>query len=73
VADAYVTANTAGILSHVAGGLKVIEAVRLSLVPGVNVVGALVAFRDLFSGPLLHRRRAVRRGRDPAPASPQRR
>ena len=48
VAAAYVTANTAGILSHVPGGLGVIEAVLLSLVPGVNVVGALVAFRAIY-------------------------
>jgi glycosyltransferase 2 family protein len=48
VAAAYVTANTAGILSHVPGGLGVIEAVLLSLVPGANVVGALVAFRAIY-------------------------
>jgi len=48
VAAAYVTANAAGILSHVPGGLGVIEAVLLSLVPGANVVGALVAFRAVY-------------------------
>jgi glycosyltransferase 2 family protein len=48
VAAAYITANTAGILSHVPGGLGVIEAVLLSLVPGANVVGALVAFRAVY-------------------------
>jgi glycosyltransferase 2 family protein len=48
VAAAYVMANTAGILSHVPGGLGVIEAVLLSLVPVVNVVGALVAFRAIY-------------------------
>lgn len=48
VAAAYVTANTAGILSHVPGGLGVIEAVLLSLVPGANVFGALVAFRAIY-------------------------
>ena len=48
VAAAYVTANTAGILSHVPGGLGVIEAVLLSLVPGANVIGALVAFRAVY-------------------------
>lgn len=48
VAAAYVTANTLGILSHVPGGLGVIEAVLLALVPGANVVGALVAFRVVY-------------------------
>jgi uncharacterized membrane protein YbhN (UPF0104 family) len=48
VAAAYVTANTVGILSHVPGGLGVIEAVLLSLVPGANVIGALVAFRAVY-------------------------
>jgi hypothetical protein len=44
----YVVANTAAILSHVPGGLGVIEAVVLSLVPGANVVGALIAFRVIY-------------------------
>jgi hypothetical protein len=44
----YVAANTAAILSHVPGGLGVIEAVVLSLVPGANVVGALIAFRVVY-------------------------
>ena len=48
VAAAYVTANTVGILSHVPGGLGVIEAVLLSLVPGANVIGALIAFRAIY-------------------------
>jgi glycosyltransferase 2 family protein len=48
VAAAYVTANTAGIVSHVPGGLGVIEAILLSLVPGANAVGALVAFRVIY-------------------------
>lgn len=48
VAAAYVTANTAGIISHVPGGLGVIEAVLLSLVPGPEAVGALVAFRAVY-------------------------
>ena len=48
VAATYVTANAAAIASHVPGGLGVIEAVILSLVPGANVVGALVAFRALY-------------------------
>ena len=48
VAAAYVAANTVGILSHVPGGLGVIEAVLLSLVPGANVIGALIAFRAIY-------------------------
>jgi uncharacterized membrane protein YbhN (UPF0104 family) len=35
-------------MSHVPGGLGVIEAVMLALVPGANVVGALVAFRAVY-------------------------
>ena len=48
VAAGYVVANSAGIVSHVPGGLGVIEAVLLSLLPGANVVGALVAFRVVY-------------------------
>jgi uncharacterized membrane protein YbhN (UPF0104 family) len=48
VAAGYVVANTAGILSHVPGGLGVIEAVMLALVPGANVVGAPVVFRAVY-------------------------
>jgi glycosyltransferase 2 family protein len=48
VAAVYVIANTAAIVSHVPGGLGVIEAVILSLVPGPNVIGALIAFRTMY-------------------------
>ena len=48
VAMGYVAANSAAILSHVPGGLGVIEAVVLSLVPGAQVIGALVAFRVVY-------------------------
>jgi uncharacterized membrane protein YbhN (UPF0104 family) len=48
VAATYVTANVAAIVTHVPGGLGVMEAVILSLVPGANVVGALIAFRALY-------------------------
>jgi glycosyltransferase 2 family protein len=48
VAAVYVMANTAAIVSHVPGGLGVIEAVILSLVPGANVIGALIAFRTIY-------------------------
>jgi glycosyltransferase 2 family protein len=48
VAMCYITANLAAIVSHVPGGLGVIEAVILSLVPGANVIGALIAFRAVY-------------------------
>ena len=48
VAMCYIAANVAAIVSHVPGGLGVIEAVILSLVPGANVIGALVAFRAVY-------------------------
>jgi uncharacterized membrane protein YbhN (UPF0104 family) len=48
VAAAYLTANAAAIISHEPGGLGVIEAVLLALVPGANVIGALVAFRAVY-------------------------
>jgi uncharacterized membrane protein YbhN (UPF0104 family) len=48
VAATYVVANAAAVVTHVPGGFGVIEAIILSLVPGANVVGALVAFRALY-------------------------
>lgn len=48
VAATYVAANAAAIAAHVPGGLGVIEAVFLALVPGANVLGALVVFRALY-------------------------
>jgi glycosyltransferase 2 family protein len=48
VAATYVAANAAAIVTHVPGGFGVIEAIILSLVPGANVVGALVAFRAIY-------------------------
>lgn len=48
VAAVYVTANVAAIVSHVPGGIGVIEAVILSLVPGADVVAALIAFRTIY-------------------------
>ena len=48
VAICYIAANVVAMLSHVPGGLGVIEAVILSLVPGANVIGALVAFRAIY-------------------------
>jgi hypothetical protein len=45
VATVYVTANVATLLSHVPGGLGVIESVVLFLLPGRQVIGALILFR----------------------------
>ncbi len=48
VVMSFIAANFAAIVSHVPGGLGVIEAVVLSLVPGANVIGALLAFRAVY-------------------------
>jgi uncharacterized membrane protein YbhN (UPF0104 family) len=48
VAGAYVTANIAALISHVPGGLGVLEATMLGILPGASIIGALVAFRVLY-------------------------
>jgi uncharacterized membrane protein YbhN (UPF0104 family) len=48
VASAYVTATLAALLSHVPGGLGVLEATMLLLLPASASIGALVAFRVLY-------------------------
>jgi uncharacterized membrane protein YbhN (UPF0104 family) len=48
VAAAYVTAMLAAILSHVPGGLGVLEAAMISLMPASASIGALVVFRALY-------------------------
>jgi uncharacterized membrane protein YbhN (UPF0104 family) len=48
VAAVYVTANLTALISHVPGGLGVIETVVLYLLPGAKVIGALVAFRVIY-------------------------
>ncbi len=48
VATAYVTANMAALISHVPGGLGVLEATILEILPGTEAIGALVAFRVLY-------------------------
>lgn len=48
VTAAYVLGNTTALLSHVPGGLGVLEFVIASLVSGANVVGALIAFRIAY-------------------------
>ncbi|TDK39617.1 UPF0104 family protein [Rhizobium deserti] len=48
VATAYVTANMAALISHVPGGLGVLEATILGILPGTEAIGAMVAFRVLY-------------------------
>ena len=48
VASAYVTANIAALISHVPGGLGVLEATMLNILPDAESIGALVAFRVLY-------------------------
>lgn len=48
VAGAYVTANIAALISHVPGGLGVLEATMLGILPTSASIGALVAFRVLY-------------------------
>jgi uncharacterized membrane protein YbhN (UPF0104 family) len=48
VATAYVTANTAALLAHVPGGLGVIEATVLHMIPGEGVIGAVLIFRFVY-------------------------
>lgn len=48
VAAAYVLANAASLISHVPGGLGVIESVIMYLVPGANLIAALIIFRATY-------------------------
>jgi uncharacterized membrane protein YbhN (UPF0104 family) len=48
VATTYVTANIAALISHVPGGLGVLEATMLSILPSTASIGALIAFRVLY-------------------------
>ena len=48
VAAAYVIANVTALLTHVPGGLGVIEALLLLLLPQGQIVGALVVFRFVY-------------------------
>jgi uncharacterized membrane protein YbhN (UPF0104 family) len=47
-ATAYVIANVMSILSHVPGGLGVIESVVIFLIPGVTLIGPLIVFRFVY-------------------------
>jgi len=48
VASAYVIGNGTAMASHVPGGLGVLEATVLHLLPGAGAVGAVVAFRVVY-------------------------
>ena len=48
VASVYVIANVATLITHVPGGLGVIESVVLHLVPAAQVIGALLVFRMVY-------------------------
>jgi glycosyltransferase 2 family protein len=48
VAAAYVIANGVALLTHVPGGLGVIESVVMFLLPGGKIIGALVMFRVIY-------------------------
>jgi glycosyltransferase 2 family protein len=48
VAPVYVIANVTSLISHVPGGLGVIESVVMFLLPGANLIGALLVFRFVY-------------------------
>jgi len=48
VATAYTAANFAVLLTHVPGGWGVMEFVLLSVLPGLDAVGAIIAFRAIY-------------------------
>jgi len=48
VATAYMAANFAVLLTHVPGGWGVMEFVLLSMLPGLDAIGAVIAFRAIY-------------------------
>jgi glycosyltransferase 2 family protein len=48
VASAYMAANFAVLVAHVPGGWGVMEFVLLSTLPGLDAVGAVIAFRAIY-------------------------
>lgn len=48
VVSIYVTANSTALLSHVPGGLGVLESVVLLLLPGKDIIGPLLMFRFVY-------------------------
>ncbi|WP_443147450.1 lysylphosphatidylglycerol synthase domain-containing protein [Prosthecomicrobium sp. N25] len=48
VASVYVLANVATLVTHVPGGLGIIESVVTTLIPSAHVIGAVVVFRLVY-------------------------
>jgi glycosyltransferase 2 family protein len=48
VASVYVIANTTALLSHVPGGLGVLESVIIYLLPEAELIGPLLVFRFVY-------------------------
>lgn len=48
VATVYALANATALVSHVPGGLGVLEAAILYLLPGTSLIGAVIAFRFVY-------------------------
>ncbi|MFC4173931.1 UPF0104 family protein [Microvirga sp. GCM10011540] len=48
VASVYVIANTTALISHVPGGLGVIESVVMYLLPQADLIGSLIVFRVVY-------------------------
>jgi uncharacterized membrane protein YbhN (UPF0104 family) len=48
VATAFILANIAALMTHVPGGVGVQEAVVITLLPGADAIGALIAFRVIY-------------------------
>lgn len=77
VAAIFVIANITSLISHVPGGLGVIESVVLYLMPGKGVIGGLIAFRCIYffiplvlGGSLFAVTELVMRARGRSPARP---
>jgi uncharacterized membrane protein YbhN (UPF0104 family) len=72
-AAAYVLANASALITHVPGGIGVIESVVMFLLPGAAVIGALLMFRVIYflvplciGGPLFGLTELYYRGRSRA-------
>ncbi|MDB5407828.1 MAG: hypothetical protein JWL84_2740 [Rhodospirillales bacterium] len=48
VATAFILANLAALMTHVPGGVGVEEAVVITLLPGTDAIGGLIAFRVIY-------------------------
>ena len=77
IAAVYVIANVTALISHVPGGLGVIETVVLYLLPSGGVIGALIAFRVIYfliplciGGPLFGLTELLLTHRGPASSRP---